>query len=151
MVIDFHHHLPRDYQAYVDKLREVCREIGIDRVVMCSSGPPQADNDTLARAQEENPDFVISLGYYAWARDTALVDASDPALAHQVSAWMTMSPSSYAPMPRGIVTCRSVSHRHCSAGRCEGLDVRWRACAVHLTDRRNFPDQYSRCQWASLV
>lgn len=70
MVIDFHHHLPRDYQPYVDKLREVCRAIGIDRVVMCSSGPPQGDNDTLAKAQEENPDFIISLGYMRLGEET---------------------------------------------------------------------------------
>ena len=70
MVIDFHHHLPRDYQPYVDNLREVCRAIGIDRVVMCSSGPPQADNDTLAKAQADNPDFIISLGYMRLGEET---------------------------------------------------------------------------------
>ncbi len=64
MVIDVHHHLPRDWEPYVDKLREVCADLGIDRVAVCSSGPPgQSDNDTLAKAQEANPDFLLCLGY----------------------------------------------------------------------------------------
>ncbi len=64
MVIDVHHHLPRDYAPYVEKLREECGNLGIDRVVVCSSGPPnQADNDTMAKAQAENEDFLICLGY----------------------------------------------------------------------------------------
>lgn len=71
MVIDIHHHLPRDYDPYVEKLREVCNRLGIDRVVMVSSGPPQADNDTLARAQQEHSDFLICLGYMRLGEETA--------------------------------------------------------------------------------
>ncbi|MFP3903146.1 MAG: amidohydrolase family protein [Armatimonadota bacterium] len=69
MVIDVHHHLPRDYKPYVEKVQEACSELGIDRVVMCSSGPPQADNDTLAQAQEDYPDFLLCLGYMRLGED----------------------------------------------------------------------------------
>ena len=70
MVIDVHHHLPKDYGPYVEKLREVCAELGIDRVAVCSLGPPQADIDTLARAQEEHSDFLICLGHIRLGEET---------------------------------------------------------------------------------
>ena len=71
MVIDVHHHLPRDYEPYIEKLREVCANIGIDRVVMCSSGPPgQCDNDALADAQEKHSDIITCMGYIRLGEET---------------------------------------------------------------------------------
>lgn len=65
MVIDAHHHIPaRDPVGYVARLRQETQRLGIDRVVVCSAGPPHwAGNDTIAALQADNPDLLIGLGY----------------------------------------------------------------------------------------
>ncbi len=65
MVIDAHHHLPAvDPEGYVARLRAECARLGIDRVVICSAGPPDwAGNETVAAMQHANPDLLIGLGY----------------------------------------------------------------------------------------
>lgn len=65
MVIDAHHHVPaRDPVGYVARLRQETQRLGIDRVVVCSAGPPHwAGNDTIATLQADNPDLLIGLGY----------------------------------------------------------------------------------------
>ncbi len=63
MVIDIHHHLPRDWKEYMPRLRDCCAELGIDRVALCTSGPPGADNLQLYEALQEHGDFMLALGY----------------------------------------------------------------------------------------
>ena len=65
MIIDAHHHLPaRDPEGYVAKLRAEAGRLGIDRVVICSAGPPEwASNEKVAEMQHANPDLLIGLGY----------------------------------------------------------------------------------------
>ncbi len=63
MVIDIHHHLPRDWREYMPRLRDRCAELGIDRVALCTSGPPGADNLQLYEALQEHGDFMLALGY----------------------------------------------------------------------------------------
>jgi len=65
MVIDAHHHIPaQDAAGYVDRLRAECGRLGIDRVVVCSAGPPDwASNEHIAALQSANPDLLIGLGY----------------------------------------------------------------------------------------
>lgn len=63
MVIDIHHHLPRDWREYMPKLRDKCAELDIDRVALCTSGPPGAGNLQLYEALQEHGDFMLALGY----------------------------------------------------------------------------------------
>ncbi len=64
MVIDVHHHLPADWQPYVARLRAEGARLGLDRVVVCSSGTPgQATSEHLAAAVEANPGFLLGLAY----------------------------------------------------------------------------------------
>lgn len=65
MVIDIHHHLPRDWRSYMPRLREKCASLGVDRVVLCTSGPPAAGNLHLYEALQEHGDFMLALGYVA--------------------------------------------------------------------------------------
>jgi len=63
MVIDIHHHLPRDWKEYLPRLRDRCAELGIDRVVMCTVGPPGAENLQIYEALQAHGDFILGLGY----------------------------------------------------------------------------------------
>lgn len=65
MVIDAHHHIPaQDPEGYVARLRAECVRLGIDRVVVCSAGPPDwASNEKIAELQAANADLLIGLGY----------------------------------------------------------------------------------------
>ncbi|MGD9519408.1 MAG: amidohydrolase family protein [Armatimonadota bacterium] len=64
MVIDVHNHLPRDWKPYVSQLRAECERLGIDRVVLCTTGGPgQVSNEELASAVAANPDFLLGLGH----------------------------------------------------------------------------------------
>ncbi|NLO04326.1 MAG: hypothetical protein GX131_00715, partial [candidate division WS1 bacterium] len=69
MVIDVHHHLPRDWREFMPKLRDKCAELGIDRVAMCTSGPPGAGNLQLYEALQEHGDFMLALGYVRIGED----------------------------------------------------------------------------------
>lgn len=74
MVIDVHHHLPADWEGYVERLRDECRRLGIDRVVVCSSGTPgQASNEQLAEAVRAHPDFLLGLGHVRLGEDSPRV------------------------------------------------------------------------------
>ncbi len=63
MVIDIHHHLSRDWREQMPRLRDKCAELGIDRVALCTVGPPAAGNLQLYEALQENEDFMLALGY----------------------------------------------------------------------------------------
>lgn len=65
MVIDAHHHIPAaDPEGYVQRLQHECGRLGIDRVVVCSAGPPDwASNEKVAELQAASPDLLIGLGY----------------------------------------------------------------------------------------
>ena len=69
MVIDIHHHLPRDWGEYIPKLRDKCAELKIDRVAMCTSGPPAAGNLHIYEALQEHGDFLLGLGYVRIGED----------------------------------------------------------------------------------
>lgn len=69
MVIDIHHHLPRNWREYIPKLRDTCAELKIDRVAMCTSGPPGAGNLQIHEALQEHPDFLLGLGYVRIGED----------------------------------------------------------------------------------
>ncbi len=71
MVIDVHHHLPADWEPYMERLREECRCLGIHRVVLCTSGTPgQATNEQLAEAVKAHSDFALGLGFFALGVDS---------------------------------------------------------------------------------
>jgi predicted TIM-barrel fold metal-dependent hydrolase len=69
MVIDLHHHLPRDWREYMPRLRDRCAELGIDRVALCTSGLPGAGNRQLYEALQEHGDFMLALGYVRIGED----------------------------------------------------------------------------------
>jgi predicted TIM-barrel fold metal-dependent hydrolase len=69
MVIDIHHHLPRDWREYIPKLRDKCAELKINRVAMCTSGPPGAGNLQIYEALQEHGDFLLGLGYVRIGED----------------------------------------------------------------------------------
>jgi predicted TIM-barrel fold metal-dependent hydrolase len=64
VVIDVHNHLPADWKPYVDRLRAEAAKLGIDRVVVCTTGTPgSATNEQVAEAVAANPDFLLGLGH----------------------------------------------------------------------------------------
>ncbi len=72
MVIDAHHHLPSEWEPYVEKLRKECERLGIDRVAVTALyGPPYASNDQLVEALSQHGDFLIGMGYVRLGEDSA--------------------------------------------------------------------------------
>jgi predicted TIM-barrel fold metal-dependent hydrolase len=76
MNIDAHHHLPADWEPYLDKLRPVCARLGIDRVcVTALTGPGYATNEQLVEALRQHSDLLIGYGFYRIGADEpSLVD-----------------------------------------------------------------------------
>ncbi|MBC7286732.1 MAG: amidohydrolase family protein [Armatimonadetes bacterium] len=71
MVIDVHHHLPAEWEPYVERLRAEAQRIGIDRVVVCTTGVPgQATNEQVAEAVRAHPDFLLGLGHLRLGEDS---------------------------------------------------------------------------------
>ncbi len=71
MVIDVHHHLPADWEGYVERLRVEAGRLGIDRVVVCTSGTPgQASNEQMAEAVKAHADFLLGLGHIRLGEDS---------------------------------------------------------------------------------
>jgi len=60
MVIDVHHHIPRDWREFMPKLRDKCAELGIDKVALCTTG---TENLQLYEALQEHGDFMLALGF----------------------------------------------------------------------------------------
>ncbi len=69
MVIDAHHHLWRPWEQYMDRLLEHADKLGIDRVVVTGWPPGVIDNDTMAKAQEAHPDFLLTMGFIRLGED----------------------------------------------------------------------------------
>lgn len=70
MVIDAHHHLPADWEPYVEKLRKAAARLGIDRVVVVAMhGKPFVGNAQLVEAIRQHPDFLIGYGYARLGED----------------------------------------------------------------------------------
>jgi predicted TIM-barrel fold metal-dependent hydrolase len=76
MIIDAHHHLPADWEPYMEELRAVCGRVGIDRVCATALvGPQYATNEQLVEALRQHGDFLIGYGYYRLGADEpGLVD-----------------------------------------------------------------------------
>ena len=71
MIIDAHHHLPADWEPYVEKLRVECERLGIDRVAAAAlHGPPYAGNEQLAEAIRQHPDFLLGWGFVRLGEDS---------------------------------------------------------------------------------
>ena len=67
MIIDAHHHLPADWEPYVDKLRAECARLGIDRVRRRRGlyGGEHAGNEQTAAALRAHSRFLLG---YGWVR-----------------------------------------------------------------------------------
>jgi len=76
MVIDCHHHLPADWEPYLERLRAECARLGIDRVCATALlGPTYCTNNQLVEAIRQHPDFLIGYGFYRLGVDQpSLVD-----------------------------------------------------------------------------
>ena len=71
MIIDAHHHLPAEWEPYVEKLRTECQRLGIDRVAVGAlNGPPAAGNEQLVEAISQHGDFLIGLGFVRLGEDS---------------------------------------------------------------------------------
>lgn len=70
MVIDAHHHLWQPWEQYMDRLLEHSYRLGIDRVVITGWPPNDVGNDTMAKAQEAHPDFLLTMGFVRLGEDS---------------------------------------------------------------------------------
>jgi len=67
MVIDVHHHLPFDWEPYVEKLRKECERLGIDKIAVIA---PVESNDLLVEALHQHGDFLIGMGFVRLGEDS---------------------------------------------------------------------------------